>query len=80
MKKLNPKKIAIVLLAVGGVCLVAILAIRPYLGLSVKENNSTNWNTIKEKANDARNTAAIKTQESYDKTKDTITPDHTDKS
>lgn len=49
MKKLNHKKIAIVLLIVGGVCLVTILAIRPYLDHSVKENSSTNWNTVKKK-------------------------------
>ncbi|MBK2356615.1 hypothetical protein [Francisella hispaniensis] len=77
MKKLNHKKIAIVLLIVGGVCLVTILAIRPYLDHSVKENSSTNWNTVKKKIIDAQNAITTKTQDKYDKNKDLITSEHT---
>ncbi|ABO46981.1 hypothetical protein [Francisella tularensis] len=79
MKKINPKKLAITLLVLGGICLVLILAIRPYLdhSHSLKENSSTNWNTVKEKVSEARNATATKAQNAYDKSKDTITPEHT---
>ncbi|MDE4947905.1 hypothetical protein NAI31_03590 [Francisella tularensis subsp. holarctica] len=76
---MNLKKLAITLLVLGGICLVLILAIRPYLdhSHSLKENSSTNWNTVKEKVSEARNATATKAQNAYDKSKDTITPEHT---
>ncbi|APD50764.1 hypothetical protein [Francisella hispaniensis] len=77
MKKINPKKLAITLLVLGGICLVFILAIRPYLdhSHSLKENSSANY-TVKEKVSEAKNAAATKTQNAYDKTKDMMTPEH----
>ncbi|WP_202130440.1 hypothetical protein [Francisella tularensis] len=60
-------------MVLGGICLVLILAIRPYLdhSHSLKENSSTNWNTVKEKVSEARNATATKAQNAYDKSKDT---------
>ncbi|APC91801.1 MULTISPECIES: hypothetical protein [Francisella] len=76
MKKVNPKKLAIILLVVGGVCLVVILAVRPFLS---KEDISSNWDTVKEKVSDAGDAAATKTKKAYYKTKDAMTPDPADK-
>ncbi|AEE87556.1 hypothetical protein FNFX1_1170 [Francisella cf. novicida Fx1] len=77
MKKINSKKLAITLLMLGGICLILILAIRPYLdhSHSLKENSSTNWNTVKEKVSEARNATATKAQNAYDKSKDRMTPE-----
>lgn len=79
-EKNKSKSIETILPAVGkylGVVLVVSLFSASY---SAENNNSTTWDNVQEKVSDASDAVATKTKKAYHKTKDVMTPDHSDKS